>query len=331
MNEATARIKINRLLEAAGWQFFADGGKRVFRMKTQLTPHLVNLTFEAALRSFWYKKTLASFLRGSQVPDLPAWLPDESKRDYLSRVFALLQNTDLGKRKIIQLAQFLAEQSSFLDLEGREDSAEKIPAAKRAVGALRSYLSKQDAQLASERQKQEARRKFQALQDQTRASQQTLQSLENKLKDLAGKIGSSSVGKAFEEWFYDLMEFSEIMSRRPYKVAGREIDGSISIGDTTYLIECKFTSDQTGAPDIDVFRSKVESKADNTMGVFVSISGYTSVAINEASGKRTPLLLLDHGHLYRVLGGISGFKDVVERARRHASQTGEAHLPVDRF
>ena len=27
MNEATARIKINKLLEAAGWRFFADGNK----------------------------------------------------------------------------------------------------------------------------------------------------------------------------------------------------------------------------------------------------------------------------------------------------------------
>lgn len=27
MNEASARIKINKLLEAAGWRFFAEGGK----------------------------------------------------------------------------------------------------------------------------------------------------------------------------------------------------------------------------------------------------------------------------------------------------------------
>ncbi len=27
MNEATARIKINKLLEAAGWRFFAEGDK----------------------------------------------------------------------------------------------------------------------------------------------------------------------------------------------------------------------------------------------------------------------------------------------------------------
>ena len=27
MNEATARIKINKLLEEAGWRFFAENGK----------------------------------------------------------------------------------------------------------------------------------------------------------------------------------------------------------------------------------------------------------------------------------------------------------------
>ena len=155
--------------------------------------------------------------------------------------------------------------------------------------------------------------------------------LSDRLGDLANDLGSSAAGVAFQEWFYDLMDFSEITSRRPFHTGGREIDGSITIGDTTYLVECKFTTEQTGAPDIDVFRSKVESKADNTMGIFVSISSYSSVAIKDASGRKTPLLLLDHGHLYRVLGGVSSFTDVVERVRRHASQTGESYLPVTKF
>jgi restriction endonuclease len=127
------------------------------------------------------------------------------------------------------------------------------------------------------------------------------------------------------------MQFSEIPARRPYVVDGREIDGSVTIGDTTYLVECKFAADQSGAQEIDVFRAKVESKADNTMGIFVAISGFTSVAIETASGRKTPLLLLDHGHLYRVLGGISNFRDVVERVRRHSSQTSQAYLPVNKF
>ncbi len=300
-------------------------------MKTRFTPHLVDLTFDAALRSFWRKRALSKFLQLAEIPDLPAWLPDEYKRDYLNRVFEILRSTDHGKAKIIQLSRFLAEQTAFPDLAGWEDTADKIDAAKRSVAALKSYLTEQEESMASEQQRQESRQRLREVQARARASQQTLQTLSDRLTELSGDIGTSEAGRAFEVWFYDLMQFSEIPARPPYVAEGREIDGSVTLRDTTYLVECKFTTEQSSAPDVDVFRAKVESKADNTMGLFLSISGFSSVAIEGASGKKTPLLLLDHGHLYRVLGGVSSFRDVVERVRRHSSQTGQAYLPVGKF
>jgi hypothetical protein len=303
----------------------------VCRVKSRLTPHLVELTFDAALRSFWRKGSLAAFLRRSDISSLPAWLPDESKRDYLNRVFELLLGSDRGKAKILHLAQFLVEQIAFPDLQGWEDSSEKVDAAKRSIAVLRSFLDGQAVSLTTEQQRQVARQRFRDAQAKVRESQQSLQSLSDKLTELTRDIGTLEAGREFEVWFYSLMQFCEIAARPPYVIDGRQIDGSITIGDTTYLVECKFTGRQSGAPDVDVFRAKVESKADNTMGIFVSISGFSSVAINEASGKKTPLLLLDHGHLYRVLGGVSGFRDIVERLRRHSSQTGQAFLAVGRF
>jgi hypothetical protein len=97
------------------------------------------------------------------------------------------------------------------------------------------------------------------------------------------------------------------------------------------LNELKFTTDQAGAPDVDVFYRKVQEKADNTMGIMVSISGYSSVAIDAASGARTPLLLLDHSHLYLLLTGGMSFTELVDRVRRHASQTSRAYLAVRDF
>ena len=96
-------------------------------------------------------------------------------------------------------------------------------------------------------------------------------------------------------------------------------------------MELKFTAGPAAATDIDSFYKKITTKADNTMGVMVSISGYSSVAKQEASGDRTPMLLLDHSHLYMVLGGIMGLGDLVNRVRRHASQTGEAYLAAGDF
>jgi len=300
-------------------------------VKTRFTPHLVDLTYDAALRSFWRKNALSNFLVQSDIANLPAWLPSESKRDYLTRVFEHLRASDRGKAKILHLAQFLAEQNAFPDLQGWEDTAEKLDAANRSVAALRSYLNEQEESLTAEQQRQESRQRLRVAQAKARESQQSLQSLSDRLSELTGDLGTAAAGREFEAWFYSLMQYSEIVARPPYVVDGRQIDGSITIGDTTYLVECKFTAEQSGAPDIDVFRAKVESKADNTMGIFVSISGYSSVAIHEASGRKTPLLLLDHGHLYRVLGGVSSFRDVVERLRRHSSQTGQAYLPAGNF
>jgi hypothetical protein len=300
-------------------------------MKSRFTPHLIDLTFDAALRSFWRKSALSSFLRTSGIGKIPAWGPDESKRDYLTRVFEALRGTDAGRSKIMQLAQFLAEQRSFPDLKGWEDSAQKLEGAEQSVVALRSYLEEQDLDIATEQSRQEARKRLRTLQEEARVAQQSIQALTDRLTQLSVELGTPDAGRGFESWFYALMQFSEITARKPYTVDGRQIDGSVTIGDTTYLVECKFTAEQSGAPDIDVFRAKVESKADNTMGIFVSISGFSSVALNAASGKKTPLLLLDHTHIYGVLSGAYSFRTVIERVRRHCSQTGHAHLAIADF
>lgn len=67
------------------------------------------------------------------------------------------------------------------------------------------------------------------------------------------------------------------------------------------------------------------------MGLFVSMAGYSSVAIGEASGKKTTMLLLDASHIYMVLTGGMSLAEVIRRVRRHASQTGESHIPVASF
>jgi len=188
-----------------------------------------------------------------------------------------------------------------------------------------------DGQVQGERERQETQQRFRPFQDEARRSRQTLESLSNRLNALATRLGSQRAGYDFQDWFYDLMDFFEVTNRRPYVVGGRQIDGSITVSGTTYLVELKFTQAQADAPDIDSLIKKVTDKADNTMGVMVSISGYSSTAISEASGRRSPLLLLDHRHLYLALGGATAFGELVDRVRRHASQTGESYLGPEGF
>lgn len=302
-------------------------------MAILVTPHLITLTHVAALNSFWRKETLRKFLRTCHVSEshLATWAVEESKRDFLDRTFASLQRSDRGKVVIGEMALALAEQLTFPDLRNWEDSEIKISAAKLAVAELAALIKKQDEKIRSDREIEATKQKARAESAAIQSERMNLGKLQQRIADLHPQMGTAPGGYAFQTWFYDFLDFAEVENRRPYVTAGRQIDGSITLDGTTYLVELKFTSTQADAPDIDIFRSKIESKADNTMGVFVSMAGYSSVAITGASGKKTTMLLLDASHIYMVLTGGMSLFDLVRRVRRHASQTGESHLPVASF
>jgi hypothetical protein len=159
-----------------------------------------------------------------------------------------------------------------------------------------------------------------------------LAALRDRLEGLVPELGTQSGGYSFQGWFYDLMDFCEVNNRKPYVAPdGRQIDGSITVDGTTYLVELKFTGEQASATDIDSLLAKVNTKSDNTMGLMVSMPGYSATAVKQASFAKSPLLLVDHSHIYAVLLGTAEFADIVRRVRRHSSQTGEAYLHPSKF
>lgn len=302
-------------------------------MVAKITPRLIELTYEAALKSFWRKESLRKFVRACQIAEthIATWAGEESKRDFLDRTFQKLQATDRGKALIFQMARNLSEQTTFPDLRNWEDSSQKVADASKAVAELKVYLKTQDEEIRTERDRDEAKSRAREERERIRRSLTDKTKLQQRLDNLHSAVGTQRGGYDFQDWFYDLLDYSEIQNRRPYVISGRQIDGSLTIDGTTYLVELKFTGDQAAATDIDSLRAKVDDKADNTMGVMVSISGYSSVAINDASGRQTKLMLLDAMHLYLFLSGSISFTEIISRARRHVSQTGEAYLSVADF
>ncbi|MFN5530266.1 MAG: hypothetical protein ACK5F7_06815 [Planctomycetaceae bacterium] len=288
---------------------------------------------DALLKSFWTKGALLKFLRRSSVSDkfLSQLSRDDTKRDWLDRLFPVLEADERGQSLIQQMARSLADQTTFPDLMNWENSAERTQAAMDAVGALKSYLTQKDLEKVDERQVAKRRRESEEQRQRAIQSRTNLATLKDRLDSLCQHIGTQQGGYSFQDWFYDLMDFFDVDNRRPYVVDGRQIDGSITIDGTTYLVELKFTAAQANAPDIDSLVKKVNGKADNTMGVMVSMSSFSSVALNEASFSRSPLLLLDHSHLYMVLGEIISFPDAIRRIRRHSSQEGKAFLATTEF
>ena len=94
----------------------------------KLAPYFVDLTKDACLKAFWRRRALHTFLIQHKISDaqLATWAQDESKREYLNRLFeSLIKITDnSGYAIILDMARSLVEMKSFPDLENWEDSSE---------------------------------------------------------------------------------------------------------------------------------------------------------------------------------------------------------------
>ena len=124
-------------------------------MVTRLPTHFLDLVYDALLKSFWYKKTLRSFLRRSGIPTslLGDLSEDESKRDWLDRIFPKLEDSEQGQVIIQQMAHALADQKSFPDLARHEDAVQMTKQAQEAVATLGKYLAEKRAEQINEQER----------------------------------------------------------------------------------------------------------------------------------------------------------------------------------
>lgn len=300
----------------------------------KLSPSFVELTQDALLKAFWYKPSLRLFLQQHRIAEraLAQWHADQSKRDFILWLWPQLVKDEKGQNAILDMARSLAEMRHFPDLERKEDTKIRIPEAKQAIARLRDAVLTINETI-RESKDAEIRRKA-ALEEMTArvAAQQSLEKLSSRLTEITPQLGTQAGGYAFERWFYDLAIFFELEARPGYVATGRQIDGALTVDGTTFLVETKFTATPVGSPDIDTFMAKIESKADNTMGLLVSLSGFNDGAKTSASKQRTPMLLLDHGHIFNlILSGMMTLPQVVSRIKRHASQTGSSFLGASDF
>jgi len=158
------------------------------------------------MKAFWRKKALRLFLKQHHISDkkLATWHQDESKREFLDRLFEDLLNLrdSKGHPVILKMARSLAEMRHFPDLENWEDSAEKISAAHTAAARLKSEVGKLNQQVQDEQEIERRKKAAREEREKTNNARQTLEKLAQHLNSLTSKQGTQEGGYAFEKWFY---------------------------------------------------------------------------------------------------------------------------------
>ncbi len=286
---------------------------------------------EALCTIYWYKSDLRSFLQNcitdSSIVASANW--DNYKRQIVSDIVDKLcadQEKYLGDLR--RLFHEVSEMKSFRHLEQLDDGEIKAERARQAVIELRRIVEVHD-DVTREQDEIEKRRRTEAERlRKNQAVREKLEEVKHKYMALLSSTQPQKRGFELETILYDLFELFDLDPKASFRNVGEQIDGAFSLEGTDYLFEAKWQQEPCAINDLDSFSGKVKRKLDNTLGLFLSINGFSPDGVKAHSTGRPVLILMTGADLMAILEERIDFVSLLLRKRRHAAQTGNILLQI---
>lgn len=298
----------------------------------RIAPAAINALIEALTNIYWYKSELRSFIMNTiSDTNLLAKLDwNNYKRNIVTLlVNYLARNQDTHQNDLLRLMSEVIKIEDFSHLSRLEDGAEKVKKAKESVNALRT-LAEDHFDLVEQQRISEEQRK--AAYEKILRNQGVRDRLKEIEKDYLGLISSTNPqqrGFALERVLRELFALFDLDPKASFRITGEQIDGAFTFDNTDYILEAKWQQEPVGTQELDTLYSKLSRMTlENTLGLFLSINGYSNDAVKAHSSGRRLMILMDGSHLMAVIEGRIDLMQLLLRMRRHASQTGNIYLRI---
>lgn len=211
----------------------------------------------------------------------------------------------------------------FSHLKQWDDADTKIKKAKEAVEALRKHASGY-FQLKEEKEKIEARRNvFSNMQKEKESFSNKISVLKDDFMRLVMEQNAQKRGFTFEKFLNSLFMLFDLEPKESFRITGEQIDGAFTFDGNDFLLEAKWQEKPIDLGELYKFGGKIEGKFKLTLGLAVSINGFTADYNESKSSTMKTMLLMDGADLMAVLENRIDLKDMLFRKRRHASDTGD--------
>lgn len=286
---------------------------------------------EALTNLYWYKGDLRSFLTSTLTnPALLSRLNwGDYKRNVVGELIAFLERRqDEYQADLLRLMTEVARVDDFSHLERLEGGKQKAATARAAVRALRKLTEAHESLFDEQKRMEERRRKAHEEMLRTTAVREKLKELTKEYFKLLGSEEPQQRGYRLEKIMRALFELFDLDPRASFKIVGEQIDGAFTFDATDYLFEGKWQQEPVGAAELDVLAGKLARKLDNTLGLFLSINGFSEDGVKAHSSGRRLMILMDGSDLMAVLEGRIDLIQLLLRKRREASQTGNIYLRI---
>lgn len=299
-------------------------------MAKQLSAAAIMALKEALSCVYWYKSELEGFLRVclSNPTLISQFNWNNYKRQIASDVVDYLvakPETHLGD--LTKLCYELCHFTDFSHLTALDEGTQKAERAKAAVVRLKQLV--EPHQDHKKEQDEIRRRQVAAAEKLSRnaAVRKKLEDIKSVYMSLISTVDPQQRGFELEKIMYDLFELFDLDPKASFRNLGEQIDGAFTLESTDYLFEAKWHKELVNKAHLAAFSEKVETKLENTLGVFLSINGFSQDGVTAHQAGGSSIILMDGSDLMAVLEERVDFITLLLRKKQHASRTGEIYLP----
>ncbi len=296
----------------------------------KFSPNAIQALKEALTHIYWKKQDLRSFVYHTVENKLFIstidWVNNRKAESAGILVDRMVERPDLYEKDLFQLFDVTMHFNDFTHLKQWEDSEKMIRRAKDAVEALRKHAEGY-FELKEEKEKVEARRSvFSNMQKEKENFANMISVLKDDFGGLILEPNAQKRGFAFEKFLNSLFTLLDLEPKESFRIVGEQIDGAFTFDGNDFLLEAKWQEKPIELGELYKFGGKIEGRLKLTLGLVISINGFTAdYNVSKSSSMKT-MLLMDGADLMAVLENRIDLKDMLFRKRRHASDTGDIFL-----
>jgi hypothetical protein len=252
---------------------------------------------DALTNIFWAKKDLRQFieltLENPLIVSTIDWT-ENTKLESVSQIIdRMAKRQDLYQTDLLKLIQETGNFNDFSHLKMWDDAETKIKRAKTAVEKLRNGTKGYFDTIEELKKVEQARSINQAKIKESITYQQRLDDLKSKFFEIAINENHQNRGHQFEKFLNDLFIFFDLDPKSSFKITGEQIDGSFTFDNTDYLLEAKWQKKQIDAQELYGFGGKIQGKLKNTLGLYVSLEGYSLESTKTENPSVKAIILMD--------------------------------------
>ena len=289
---------------------------------------------DAVVKVFFKTTDMRNLLIRSDVSNTLISEQDWSKYKF-HVISPIIDHLNKSKDGIAPLRNVLKETLGYTDcshLLWMKDGKIKREQAEASVIVLRKLVKEHDIEI--KKKEIEAKQREAKIAEAKRGShfQSKLEQLKIRFYEFHASDDRRKSGYGLEAILYDLFNLFELDPKSSFRRVGEQIDGDFVHTGDQFLLEAKWQAKQPNLADLRDLDGAVNSSLDNTLGLFISINGFSPEAITSyVQGNRPKIICMDGLDLVIVLEGNFDLVDLIKRKRDVASSKRLVFVQASEF